>query len=448
MLRLHDEQPFPIENEVIEYKQEFNEKCKKEIAAFLNGTKTAYIYFGIDDETRKLTHTYTDSEKHIIEEKLSHWLSSSIYYPSPVGLVNLHMDTDIFCIEIRIGKSKPYFLDDRAYVRNGSESVRASSEKVTKMLLQQNLNLFDTSESPIQNLDFDDISSVFKKQNLLFRPKALGFYNSSKKFTNTARLMSEENKFTVKLAIFKGTTVEEFKDRRELTGCLTKQLDDALTFIDFNNALSAKITGKGQRDEKRSYPSIAVREALVNAIVHRSYFSNSPIQVEIYDNRLTIMSPGPLPGGMKLEAVLGGQTLPRNPQVVKILHKLKYIEDYGTGLRRIINSYKDEVLHPEFEAEEDFVKVTLPNLNYEEVTKLVSTNDELEFKPDGKDLIIGYLKDLNHSYITRDIVEKLTGLKRTQATKYLVNMVEKGILRKNGAGPKTRYILVNNNLSI
>jgi len=66
MLRLHDEQPFPIENEVIEYKQEFNEKCKKEIAAFLNGTKTAYIYFGIDDESRKLTHTYTDSEKHII----------------------------------------------------------------------------------------------------------------------------------------------------------------------------------------------------------------------------------------------------------------------------------------------------------------------------------------------------------------------------------------------
>jgi len=243
------------------------------------------------------------------------------------------------------------------------------------------------------------------------------------------------------LAIFKGTTVEEFKDRRELTGCLTKQLDDALTFIDFNNALSAKITGKGQRDEKRSYPRIAVREALVNAIVHRSYFSNSPIQVEIYDDRLTIMSPGPLPGGMQLKAVLGGQTLPRNPQVVKILHKLKYIEDYGTGLRRIINSYKDEVVHPEFEAEEDFVKVILPNLNYE--GKIVKSFANFKDKPmsDGKKQIIKYLNNEEHDFVTRETVELLLSVKGSQASRYLKNMMNSGILKKVGAGPATRYIL-------
>ncbi|KRK79002.1 ATP-binding protein [Companilactobacillus nodensis] len=453
MLNIADKQPFPLENEVIEYKEKFNEKCKKEIAAFLNGTRTAYIYFGVNDDSRKVTHVYTDEEKHKIEEQVGSWLSSSIYYPSPVGVVHVITDQVLFCIEINPGNAKPYFLDSRAYVRNGSESVKASQESVAKMMAFQDLSSFDASESPIQNLNLDEIESVFKRENLDFKAEALGFLNPQDLFTNVAFLMSSQNNFLVKVAIFDGVTVDRFKDRREFSGCLPKQIDDILTYIDLNNPLSARITGKPMRDEKRSYPSVAIRESVINAIVHRSYFSKSPIQIEIFDDRLTIMSPGPLPGGMKLKTVLAGRTLPRNPQVIKVLNKLKYIEDYGTGIRRILNSYAGENKEPDFKTGEDFVKVSLPNLNYSErpsaptFVNVLETDDTgtVKIVDDETGQVVEYLK--NHLYVTRAIVELLLGVKGTQANKYLKKMVDANILKKVGAGPATRYVLVHPILS-
>lgn len=442
MLSLKDQEQFPSESEVIEYKLKFNEKCKREIAAFLNGKHIAYIYLGIDDDLH-VEHLFSDIERHRIEEKLSHWLSSGIFYPSPIGLVKVKLDNDIFCIEVSAGKSKPYFLDGRAYVRNGSESVKASSEKVTKMIFNQKLDTFDISESPIQKLEFDTIKDIFRKQKLDYKPKALGFFLVEDKYTNAAFLLSDQNSFSVKVAIFDGRTVDKFKDRREFVGSLPKQIDEVLMYVDLNNPLSAEITGKGQREEKRSYPSIAIREAFVNAVVHRSYFSKSPIQIEIFDDRLTIMSPGPLPGGMELKAILGGQTLPRNPQIVKTLHKLKYIEDYGTGIRRIISNYEDENVHPMFDTQEDFVKVTLPNLNYKDKTSDIEIDNselgELDISNNWYQ-IVEYLR--THSYITRPVVEVLLDVKDTQANKNLKDMVDSKILKKIGSGPSTRYVFI------
>lgn len=449
MLSLKDQEQFPSESEVIEYKAEFNEKCKREIAALLNGGQTAYIYLGIDDN-RRLNRLFSNMERHKVEEQLSHWLSSGIYYPSPIGLVKAKLENDIFCIEVNPGPSKPYFLDGRAYVRNGSESVKASSEKLTKMIFSQKLDTFDISESPVQELNFDTIKDIFKKQKLDYKPKALGFFSKDNKYTNAAFLFSDQNTFSVKVAIFDGKTVDRFKDRREFVGSLPKQIDEVLTYVNLNNALSAEITGKGQRDEKRSYPKVAIREAFVNAIVHRSYFSRSPIQIEIFDDRLTIMSPGPLPGGMMLKSVLNGQTFPRNPQIVKTLHKLKYIEDYGTGIRRILSSYEEEEVHPNFDAQEDFVKVAFPNLNYKEKTSEVEVikpdisglgEDSLGI-PDNWRQVIAYLG--THPYITRPVVELLLDTKDSQANKNLKDMVDSKILKKIGSGPATRYVLINN----
>lgn len=90
MLGFDDVQPFPVENETIEYKEIFNEKCKKEIAAFLNGSQTAYIYFGVNDKSRQITRLYTDNEKHEIEEQVGRWLSSPTYYQAlPITQVRL-----------------------------------------------------------------------------------------------------------------------------------------------------------------------------------------------------------------------------------------------------------------------------------------------------------------------------------------------------------------------
>jgi predicted HTH transcriptional regulator len=88
--------PFPNENIQLEYKAQFTEKIKKEIAAFLNGRQTGYLYLGIDDQTRQIVHHFSKSEQHQIEETISHWLSGTTYYPSPVGLVTVHANETLF----------------------------------------------------------------------------------------------------------------------------------------------------------------------------------------------------------------------------------------------------------------------------------------------------------------------------------------------------------------
>lgn len=387
-----------------------------------------------------INKSYSEKEKHKIEETVSHWISSSIYYPSPVGLVTVYTDTDILTIEVNPGENQPYSLDEKIYVRNNSESVKASAERVNKMLANQKLDTFDKTKSLNQNLSFRFLKETFNEQDISFKPQALGFHtNVSKSFTNTAFLMSDQNTFLVKIAVFNGLTVEQFKDRKEISGSLIKQIDDTLEFIKLNNPLSSIITGKGQRTDKQSYPEIAIREAVVNALSHRSYFSKSPVQIEIFDDRLTIMSPGPLPGGLRTEAVLSGQTLPRNPNIVSLLHRLKYIENYGTGLRRIFTSYQNADKQPQLDAQEDFVKVNLPNLNYTN-SKSIPNNQTIPNDPNSSLLLVTeYLED--HEYITRSKVETLLELKSSQARKSLKLLVTSGVLKKIGAGPSTKYML-------
>lgn len=429
--------PFPNENIQLEYKAQFTEKIKKEIAAFLNGRQTGYLYLGIDDQTRQIVHHFSKSEQHQIEETISHWLSGTTYYPSPVGLVTVHANETLFWLEIRPGTAQPYFLDQQVYVRNNSESVKASQERVTKMLMQQHLDTYELATAQQQNLHFEGTQAIFKREKLAFKPAALGFLNPAGGFTNTAFLMSDENEFIIKVAVFQGLDVMQFKDRKAFQGPLPEQIDQVLTFVHLNNPLATIITGKPQRDEQQSYPTTAIREALINAVVHRSYFSRSPIQVEIFDDRLTIMSPGPLPGGLQLKAVLNGQTMPRNPQIIKILHRLKYIEDYGTGIRRILSSYAGQTRQPEFMAAEDFVKVMLPNLNYQE-GKIVAKKDDDFWNHQTK--VIDYLKQ--HSAITRAQTETLLNMGRSQTSELLKRLTETQQIKKIGSGPAVRYTLV------
>ncbi|MEE6717104.1 ATP-binding protein [Schleiferilactobacillus harbinensis] len=447
MLTRDDPQPLPNESNTIEYKETFNEKIKKEIAAFLNGEEVGYIYLGISDRTRLIVQDFSDSERHKIEEQVSRWISSSLYYPSPIGLVRVHTEASILNIEVKPGDNKPYSLDERVYQRNNSESVKASPETVNRMLRNQSLDSFDKSEALDQDLSFTYLKTLFSRAHIAFKPQALGFQTSSGAYMNTAFLMSDQNTNVVKIAVFAGTTVQQFKDRKEISGPLPKQIDDVLAYLYLNNPLSSTITGRGQRDDQQGYPTIALREAVVNAVTHRSYFSKSPVQIEIFDDRMTIMSPGPLPGGLNTEAIMSGQTLPRNPNVVAILYRLEYIENYGTGIRRIFDSYQGEESQPHLLAREDFVKMTLPNLNYVPAKKsdvpsfinVVSTDESgsVTVLVGEQGHIIEYLK--THNHITRRETEELLNVKASQANNYLREMVAQGVLKRLGAGPSSRY---------
>ncbi|MBE5965513.1 MAG: hypothetical protein E7255_00815 [Lachnospiraceae bacterium] len=166
--------------------------------------------------------------------------------------------------------------------------------------------------------------------------------------------VSEQCKHSIKFAIFQGTDKLVFKDRKELSGSLFEQLTDAYKTIDFYNGTKATFHDLLRTDE-RDYPEVAVRKALLNAIIHRDYSFSGSTFINLYSDRLEIISLGGLVSGLSLEAAMLGISQPRNEKLAALFYRMKLIEAYGTGISKIISCYKGLPVQPKFEnVEGDF----------------------------------------------------------------------------------------------
>ena len=140
---------------------------------------------------------------------------------------------------------------------------------------------------------------------------------------------------TIKGAVFQGKDQTVFKDRREFSGALMKQMNDVYDYIDFHNQTHATIE-KLLRIDIRDYPEIAVREALLNLLVHRDYAFSASALISIYEDRMEFISIGGLMPGFELEDVMAGISICRNPDLANVFYWLHLIEAYGTGISKII----------------------------------------------------------------------------------------------------------------
>ena len=219
----------------------------------------------------------------------------------------------------------------------------------------------------------------------------------------------------------------EFHRTIKLTGSLFDQLRDAFKTIDFYN--STKVTFHDLlRTDERDYPEDAVREALLNAIVHREYsFSGSTI-INLYSDRLEIISGG-LVSGLSLEAAMLGASQPRNEKLASLFYRMKLIEAYGTGISKIISCYKGLPVHPKFENVEGAFRVVLSNMHAQEL----SVEDE-------KYLPILRLFE-KQKEIARSEVEEALGVGTTHASNMLKEMLERGLIKKVGNGRLIRYVV-------
>lgn len=262
-------------------------------------------------------------------------------------------------------------------------------------------------------------------------------------YNNAALLISNQNPYIAKLAVYDGSDVMSFKDKKEFTGAITEQIDDILKYISLINRKHVTITGKAQRIEMLDYPNVAIREAVVNAFMHRDYLLHSDVKVELFDDRLEITSPGGIPDGLTLEEIKDGLTAKRNPRLIHILDKMQYIENYGTGIRRMFTAYteQDSLLEPEFDIRENSFKVVLPNRN--QISSLKTMDEKLinnvDLTLNEKNIFMIMKK--NQRKLKRLEIEKLTDLSRNQVFTALNKLQDSGIVEKTGASVSTRYEL-------
>ena len=293
------------------------------------------------------------------------------------------------------------------------------------------MSFFEKLRSINQNLTFDYAEKIFKKLGIEFgkvQKKTLGLIGEDNLYTNLGLLLSDQCSHTLKIAVFEGKDKTTFKDRKEFTGSLLKQITEAFEYIDLVNKTKATFEGLLRKDE-RDYPVEAIREALLNAIVHREYSFGASTLINIYDDRMEFLSIGGIVTGLSLEAIMLGISQSRNERLSNVFYRLRLIEAFGTGIQKIVKSYIDYKVKPEFTAEKGAFVVILPNIHF------VDEKEKIELT-DGQEMII---KHLSTGEKTRKELEKLIGLGQTRVTNLLRELQDLELVEKIKVGRKVIY---------
>ena len=431
-----------VENDCCELKSMLTKDIKKEIIAFAN-TNGGKIYIGIDDNSNIIGVENVDNTLLSLTGMINEGIKPSLIEYTKIKTEKCN-NKDIIIIEIQSGPNKPYYLADKGlkqsgvYLRHGASSIQVSDEIIRKMIFEHASLRFEEMIAKNQDLTFEYLEKKFKDSHLAFdanKYKLLNIINSENKYTNLGLLLSDQCSYTIKCAIFNGTNKIEFRDRKEFTGSILKQVDDIFEYFELFNKISGRIIGL-KRIDTRDYPEYSLREALLNAVIHRSYYFDSSIMVTLYDDKFEILSMGGLIDGITMKEIFKGVSSSRNPNLANIFYRFGYVESFGTGIGRIMDSYAEYDKKPIFDATENTFSIMLPNMNYVEVLNKVSI---VSPSLSQEDLIVNYLKEYNR--INRNETEKLLNISKTRAYQIINEMLEKNIIRKESTGKNTYYIL-------
>lgn len=428
------------EDEYTELKSILTKEIKKEIVAFAN-SGGGKIYIGIDDDGNVVGLDNVKRDVESLSGMIKDGIKSDLTLYTDIKQEKINNE-DIIILEILDAPNKPYYLADKGlkssgvYLRSGNTSIPTSDEVIKKLIIDSQNIPFEEMISKYQNLHFEYLTLLFKDKNIDVNDtslKTLNITNLDGKYTNLGLLLSDECPYSIKCAIFEGKNDIKFKDRKEFTGSLLKQVNDVNDYLNIYNRISSDIKGL-ERIDTRDYPEYALRESILNAIIHRDYNYSGSVLVSLYDNHFEITSLGGLVKGLKIDDLYSGVSQTRNKNLANVFFRLNYVESFGTGIKRIVQSYENFSQKPIILGTENTFKVTLYNVNYKE-----NENLNLPSILSQEDKIIEYLKINNK--INRSVVEKLLSISSTRAKIIIKNMINSNIIKAIGTGKNIYYVL-------
>lgn len=314
------------------------------------------------------------------------------------------------------------------------------------MIKNSDGDIFENMRSVAQNLTFEEASAAFSRYKVNFSEDkyiALGLRNlHDDQYTNLAWILSDQCQHTTKAAVFGDDSNTSFKDAKEFSGSIFRQLDDAYSYLMLCNRTAASFKGL-ERIEHADYPEEALREALLNALVHRDYSFSGSIIININDSCMEFISIGGLLPGLLAEDIRSGISQPRNRKLADIFHRMKLIESYGTGIRKIYSLYQDCAVQPRIEITPNTFKLVLPNknstVNTDTAPSAASVPKKQTVTPQMK-MVLDYLTEYNE--INEDDLQELLNIKRTRAYLLTRQMSEAGLIEIIGRGNAKKYRLV------
>ena len=368
----------------------------KSVSAFANGIGGALI-FGVSDE--EILVGLTDARA--VSEKISETIKTKMD-PIPQVIMENHVEDEKEFVILRVlpGQETPYYYiadgNRVAYVRVGNESIPADATALKRLVLRGTNMTYDSvvSSYMLGDFSFTKLRSVYRMRTgtELSDSDFISFElaDESGKLTNAGALLADDSPMrhsrlfcTRWYGSDKASGVIEALDDKEYSGSLVSLLQNGTEFVKNNTKKRWKKTGTG-RVEMPEYPEQAVHETLVNALIHRDYLIlGSEVHIDIYDDRLTIYSPGGMPDGTRIQErdLSSISSTRRNPVLADIFGRLGYMERQGSGFKKITESYHAAhnyraELEPKFYSDVTSFQVTLYNLNYGQSIDKTSISDE------------------------------------------------------------------------
>ena len=358
----------------IEYKQQLTDDLEKAAVAFLNYSEGGIIYIGIDNKGNVINISDIDGDMLKIKNRLKNNIM-----PSCMGLFDVAVENidskDVIKITFASGSEKPYYIkklgmsEKGTFIRVGTSAEPMPVRMIESLFSKRTRNSIGKIKSPNQNLTFEQLKIYYEGAKKTLNQKFISnleLLTDEGKYNYVAYLLADINGISIKVAKYDGLDRVDLMENNEYGYCsLIKATKQVLDKIEVENKTLAKITSK-EREEKRLWSSVALREAIINAIVHNDYTSEVPPKFEFFDNRIEITSFGSLPQGMTEKEFFEGYSVPRNKELMRVFRDLDLVEHLGSGVPRILRSYGKEC----FKFSENFLRMTFPA--FEQVTEQVT----------------------------------------------------------------------------
>lgn len=418
------------ENKNTELKENYTTNIYKTISAFSN-QEGGSIFLGVNDQGEVVGVLDIIKLKLNIENTIN---DSFVPRPNLEFKNEVVGNKSVLEIIVQKGNNPPYFYKSISYMRTDTSTVPMDSLTLSRYILSSENIGFDELDIRETNLTFDYLGNKLDKiiglseinESVLI---TLGLKKKNK-YNKASLLLSDNNnlansyidiaKFKINNDIFLDRVI--FKDESIL-----KYYYNLLDLFEkYYPAIS--IVSVPTRVDKEQIPFVAFKEAILNAIIHRDYSINRGIQISMYDYMIEINSPGGLPEGINEEDYLtGGISIPRNKVLSSLFFRLGIIESFGTGIKRIIKEYNDSGEKPSFIIKDNYIKIILPVIGFE-YNKL--NNEEA---------ILTYLK--SHPFSPRSNIEKVLKIEKTTLLRKINELIERGIVKKQGIGPSVSYYI-------
>lgn len=355
------------------------------------------------------------------------------------------------------GLERPYYLKkygmtpNGCYTRIGTQASPMTQNMIDGFFSRRILNTLHNVVSPNQELTFTQLKIYYQEKGYdaagSYFLKNLDLFTEDGKYNYAAYLMADHNGTSIKVARFRGTEKLDIVERNEFGRCcLIKSALNVLERLNVANTTVVRVGGKAQRKEIRLIDPAALREAVLNAIIHNDYINGAYPVFEIYDDRIEIISSGGLPVGLSEKEFFAGRSLPRNKELMRIFSDMDLCEQLGSGMKKILRIYPQSV----FSVSEHFIDVRFDYA--EEAMKILREQNQADNqKPNVSDdrindrinvIINGKITEIERNIMeliseqpnaTTDMFCQKTGKTARTVSRALKSLQEKGYLKRIGS---------------